>query len=118
MRAGVAEAAANGRGSEPSFVYDAFISYDHDDQPVAEGIHRGLHRIGRRMGKLHALRVFRDSTDLSAAPDLQYIGSSPTTTPPTSGSAGPTGSPEYNRGRVPPNGVVHYSRRGRPANLR
>lgn len=50
--------------------------------------------------------------------NLQYIGSSPTTTPPTSGSAGPTGSPEYNRGRVPPNGVVHYSRRGRPANLR
>ena len=34
------------------------------------GIQRGLHRIGRRMGQLHALRVFRDSTDLTASPDL------------------------------------------------
>ena len=52
------------------FVYDAFISYDHDDRPVARGIQRGLHHIGKRLGQLHALRVFRDSTDLSASPDL------------------------------------------------
>ena len=60
----------NDRAHEQSFLYDAFISYDHDDRPVAHGIQRGLHRIGRRMGRLHALRVFRDSTDLSASPDL------------------------------------------------
>jgi hypothetical protein len=27
-------------------------------------------RIGRPMGRSHALRVFRDSTDLTASPDL------------------------------------------------
>ena len=39
-------------------------------KPVAYGIQRGLHRIGRRIGQLRALRVFRDSTDLTASPDL------------------------------------------------
>ena len=29
-----------------------------------------MHRIGRRPGRLHALRVFRDKTDLAASPDL------------------------------------------------
>ena len=71
MRADTADAPElNDRGQEQSFLYDAFLSYDHDDRPVAPGIHRGLHRIGRRVGRLHALRVFRDSTDLSANPDL------------------------------------------------
>ncbi len=53
-----------------SFPYDAFISYDHDDRAVAHGIQRGLQRIGRRFGQPPALRVFRDSTDLTASPDL------------------------------------------------
>ena len=35
-------------------VYDAFISYDHDDRAVAQGIQRGLHRIGKRIGQLRA----------------------------------------------------------------
>ena len=71
MRADTADVPElNDRGQEQSFLYDAFISYDHDDRPVAHGIQRGLHRIGRRVGRLHALRVFRDSTDLSASPDL------------------------------------------------
>ena len=34
------------------------------------GIQKGLHRIGRRLGQLRALRVFRDDTDLTASPDL------------------------------------------------
>src|ERR1700755_121413 len=55
---------------EKAFLYDAFISYDHDDRPVAHGIQRGLRRIGRRVGRPHALRVFRDSTHLTACPDL------------------------------------------------
>ena len=62
--------ALNDRGQAQSFLYDAFISYDHDDRPVALGIQRGLHRIGRRVGRLHALHVFLDSKDLSASPDL------------------------------------------------
>ena len=33
-------------------VYDAFISYDHDDRAVAQGIQRG--RIGKRIGQLRA----------------------------------------------------------------
>ena len=58
------------RGQGASFTYDAFLSYNHHDGPVAAGIQKGLHRIGRRMGQLHALRVFRDKTDMAANPNL------------------------------------------------
>jgi WD40 repeat protein len=58
------------RARRASFTYDAFLSYSHQDGAVAGGIQKGLHRIGRRVGRLNALRVFRDSTDLSANPDL------------------------------------------------
>lgn len=54
----------------PPPTYDAFLSYSHADRAIAAGIQRGLHRIGRRVGRLHALRVFRDATDLTASPDL------------------------------------------------
>ncbi|MFE7720478.1 toll/interleukin-1 receptor domain-containing protein [Nocardia rhizosphaerihabitans] len=57
-------------GRDESLIYDAFISYTHRDRPVAAGIQKGLHRIGRRMGQMHALRAFRDATDLTASPDL------------------------------------------------
>src|SRR5271155_4942188 len=50
--------------------YDAFLSYTHRDRPVVSGLQKGLHRIGRRLGQLRALRVFRDDTDLTASPDL------------------------------------------------
>ncbi|MFE6926173.1 toll/interleukin-1 receptor domain-containing protein, partial [Nocardia sp. NPDC057663] len=70
MCAQVPKVPGQARGEEESFGYDAFISYAHDDRPVAAGIQKGLHRIGRRMGHLHALRVFRDATDLTASPDL------------------------------------------------
>ena len=63
-----AEPPTQGQGA--SFTYDAFLSYNHQDGAVAAGIHKGLHRIGRRMGQLNALRVFRDSTDLAANPNL------------------------------------------------
>jgi WD40 repeat protein len=43
MRARTAEAPESGdRGQQHSYPYDAFLSYDHDDQPVAYGIQRGL----------------------------------------------------------------------------
>ena len=63
-----AEPPTQGQGA--SFTYDAFLSYNHQDGAVAAGIHKGLHRIGRRVGRLNALRVFRDTTDMAANPDL------------------------------------------------
>ncbi|MGZ4512876.1 MAG: toll/interleukin-1 receptor domain-containing protein [Mycobacterium sp.] len=53
-----------------TFDFDAFLSYTHRDRPVVGGIQKGLHHIGRRLGQLRALRVFRDDTDLTASPDL------------------------------------------------
>ncbi|MBP1823164.1 PQQ-binding-like beta-propeller repeat protein [Mycobacterium sp. OAE908] len=50
--------------------YDAFLSYAHRDKQVTTAIQKGLHRIGCRFGRLRALRVFRDDTNLEAAPDL------------------------------------------------
>src|ERR1700737_132433 len=50
--------------------YDAFLSYAHRDNDVTSAIQKGLHRIGRRVGQLRALRVFRDTTNLEANPDL------------------------------------------------
>ena len=58
------------QGQEAAFTYDAFLSYSHRDEAVAAGIQKGLHRIGRRVGQLNALRVFRDTTDLAANPNL------------------------------------------------
>ena len=63
-----AEPPTQGQGA--SFTYDAFLSYSHHDGAVAAGIQKGLHHIGRRVGQLNALRVFRDTTDLSANPNL------------------------------------------------
>ena len=53
-----------------TYDYDAFLSYRRRDADVVEGIQKGLHHIGRRAGRLHALRVFRDKTDLAASPSL------------------------------------------------
>ncbi|MBV8863383.1 MAG: TIR domain-containing protein, partial [Mycobacterium sp.] len=50
--------------------YDAFLSYAHRDKDVTTAIQQGLHQIGRRVGQLRALRVFRDDTNLTADPDL------------------------------------------------
>jgi len=50
--------------------YDAFLSYAHRDKDVTSAIQKGLHQIGRRVGQLRALRVFRDTTNLEANPDL------------------------------------------------
>jgi WD40 repeat protein len=56
-------------GDGPS-EYDAFLSYAHRDRQVTTAIQKGLHQIGRRLGRLRALRVFRDDTNLTASPDL------------------------------------------------
>ncbi|MFW2383566.1 MAG: toll/interleukin-1 receptor domain-containing protein [Acidimicrobiales bacterium] len=50
------------------FTYDAFLSYSHSDAVVTEALQRALHRVGRRMGQLRALRIYRDATDLAANP--------------------------------------------------
>jgi hypothetical protein len=62
------ESPAPEEGKPPE--YDAFLSYAHRDQQVTIAIQKGLHRIGRRVGQLRALRVFRDDTNLMANPDL------------------------------------------------
>jgi hypothetical protein len=45
MRADADAPELNDRAQETSFLA-AFISYDHDDRPVAHGIQRGLHPMG------------------------------------------------------------------------
>ena len=62
-------------GQRRSRQYDAFLACIHHDRLVANGIQKGLHRIGRRVGQLHALRVFRDDTDLTADPKRLRKGS-------------------------------------------
>jgi hypothetical protein len=57
-------------GPESRMQYDAFLSYAHRDKDVTSAIQKGLHQIGRRVGQLRALRVFRDDTNLTANPDL------------------------------------------------
>ena len=66
----VADPPSGGAGSPAPLDYDAFLSYTQRDRPAVSGIQKGLHRIGRRLGQLRALRVFRDDTDLTASPDL------------------------------------------------
>jgi len=66
-RQSVGSAAVN-EGQPPE--YDAFLSYAHRDKEVTTAIQKGLHQIGRRVGQLRALRVFRDDTNLTANPDL------------------------------------------------
>ena len=52
-------------------LYDAFISYSHAaDGKLAPALQSGLHRFARPWYKLRALRVFRDSTNLSVSPHL------------------------------------------------
>ena len=57
-------------GPQRRIEYDAFLSYAHRDREVTSAIQQGLHQIGRRLGHLRALRVFRDDTNLTADPDL------------------------------------------------
>jgi WD40 repeat protein len=57
-------------GQRRPLEYDAFLSYAHRDKDVTSAIQKGLHQIGRRVGQLRALRVFRDDTNLTANPDL------------------------------------------------
>lgn len=65
--------------------YDAFRSYAHRDRQVTVAIQKGLHRIGRRLCQLRALRVFRDDTNLIASPDLWARSPRRCTAPPVTG---------------------------------
>ncbi|MFD6104590.1 TIR domain-containing protein [Nocardia salmonicida] len=50
---------------------DVFISYsDKPNSGVAEAIQRGLNRLNKRWGQPRALRVFLDTSNLTASPDL------------------------------------------------
>jgi tetratricopeptide (TPR) repeat protein len=51
--------------------YDAFISYSHArDKPIAAALQGAVQRLGKPWYRRRALRVFRDDTSLSAAPQL------------------------------------------------
>jgi hypothetical protein len=51
--------------------YNAFISYSHGaDKSLAPALERGLKRFAKPWYHRQALRIFRDETDLSAAPQL------------------------------------------------
>lgn len=51
--------------------YNAFISYSHFlDHKLAPSIQAGLQRLGKPWHKIRQLNVFRDETDLTAAPSL------------------------------------------------
>ena len=51
-------------------VADVFISYNHTNLEVAAALQRALTRLGRPWNRARALRIFRDKTDMSAAPHL------------------------------------------------
>jgi hypothetical protein len=60
-----------GRSARTLAGYDAFISYSHAaDGKLAPSLQRGLRRFAKPWYRLHALRVFRDETSLSATPAL------------------------------------------------
>jgi tetratricopeptide (TPR) repeat protein len=51
--------------------YDAFLSYSHArDKPLCAALQREMQTLGKPWWKRRALRVFRDDTSLSAAPQL------------------------------------------------
>jgi hypothetical protein len=51
--------------------YDVFISYSHAlDGALAPALQAGLERFAKPWYRMRALRVFRDTTSLSASPDL------------------------------------------------
>ena len=59
---------ASGDGGTP---YDAFISYSHGaDTRTAALLQEAMQLLGKRIYQRRALRVFRDRTNLSAAPGL------------------------------------------------
>ena len=52
-------------------IYNAFISYSHSqDVDLAPAIERALEKFAKPIFKRRALRIFRDSNDLSISPDL------------------------------------------------
>src|SRR6266511_306145 len=51
--------------------YDAFVSYSHAaDGRLAPALQEGLQSLGKAWYRRRALRVFRDKTSLTAAPEL------------------------------------------------
>ncbi len=56
---------------EPSFLYDAFISYSWaKDRPLVAKLRKVLQSLGKPWWRRRALRVFLDDSSLSATPEL------------------------------------------------
>jgi tetratricopeptide (TPR) repeat protein len=59
------------RRQREAISYDAFISYSHaKDKPVASALQAVVQKLGKPWYRRRALRIFRDDTSLSAAPEL------------------------------------------------
>ncbi|HEV2310316.1 MAG TPA: toll/interleukin-1 receptor domain-containing protein, partial [Acidimicrobiia bacterium] len=50
--------------------FDAFMSYSHGDDRIAQSVQDGLQKLAKPWYKRRALHVFRDTSALSANPDL------------------------------------------------
>ncbi len=50
--------------------FDAFISYNHHDEPMASAIERAIERFATPFYKRRRISVFRDSTSMTVDPDL------------------------------------------------
>ena len=56
---------------QPRIVFNAFLSYSHSaDAKLASALQRALHRFAKRLFRLRAVRVFRDTGSLGANPGL------------------------------------------------
>lgn len=60
-----------GKAASRTLGYDSFISYSHAlDSVIAQELQTGMERFAKPWYRPRALRVFRDTTSLSANPDL------------------------------------------------
>lgn len=61
-------------GVTGSFRYGAFISYSHaGDREFVQEFQRGLERFAKPWNKIRSTRIFRDESDLTAAPGLWSV---------------------------------------------
>jgi hypothetical protein len=63
---------AKAEPTSTTYGYDAFISYSHDPRQsaITAALQQAVQGFAKPFWKRHAVRLFRDQTNLSAHPDL------------------------------------------------